>query len=53
MFNDIYVQGMKNTFNNVLNTFYTWLRGDRHMVKDHSDSERKPTATTTWDTFFD
>ena len=27
-------------FNNTLNTFYLWLYGVRHMVKDHSDSER-------------
>ena len=27
-------------FNEALNTFYSWLYGIRHMVKDHSDSER-------------
>ena len=27
-------------FNNALNTFYLWLYGVRHIVKDHSDSER-------------
>ena len=27
-------------FNNALNTFYSWLHGVRHMIKDHSDSER-------------
>ena len=27
-------------FNNILNTFYLWLYGVRHMVKNHSDSER-------------
>ena len=27
-------------FNNALNTFYLWLYGVRHMVKDHSDSMR-------------
>ena len=27
-------------FNNALNTFYLWLNGVRHMVKDHSDSEK-------------
>ena len=27
-------------FNNALNTFYLRLYGVRHMVKDHSDSER-------------
>ena len=26
-------------FNDALNTFYLWLYGVRHMVKDHSDSE--------------
>ena len=28
------------SFNDALNTFYLWLYGIRHMVKDHSDSER-------------
>ena len=27
-------------FNDALNTFYLQLYGIRHMVKDHSDSER-------------
>ena len=27
-------------FNDTLNTFIVWLYGIRHMVKDHSDSER-------------
>ena len=27
-------------FNDTLNTFYLQLYGVRHMVKDHSDSER-------------
>ena len=27
-------------FMDALNTFYLWLYGVRHMVKDHSDSER-------------
>ena len=27
-------------FNDALNTFYSWLYGIRHMVKDHTDSER-------------
>ena len=27
-------------FNDAPNTFYLWLYGVRHMVKDHSDSER-------------
>ena len=39
-------------FNDALNTFYLRLYGVRHMVKDHSDSERKPAATT-WATLFD
>ena len=34
-------------FNDVLNTFYLWLYGIGHMVKDHSDSDdRKPAAAT-------
>ena len=28
-------------FNDALNTFYLWLYRIRHMVKDHSDSERR------------
>ena len=28
-------------FNNTLNTFYLRLYGVRHMVKDHSDIERR------------
>ena len=27
-------------FNGALNTFYLWLYGVRHMIKDHSNSER-------------
>ena len=27
-------------FNDALNTFFLWLYGVGHMVKDHSDSER-------------
>ena len=27
-------------FNDALNTFYLWLYGITHMVKDHSDSKR-------------
>ena len=27
-------------FNDTLNTFYLWLYGIGHMVKNHSDSER-------------
>ena len=39
-------------FNDALNTFYLRLYGVRHMVNDHSDSERKP-ASATWATLFD
>ena len=39
-------------FNNTLNTFYLRLYGIGHMVKDHSDSERKPSAAT-WATLSD
>ena len=39
-------------FNNALNTFYLLLYGVGHMVKYHSDSERKPAAAT-WSTLFD
>ena len=37
------LQGRKEgnvLFNDALNTFYLRLYGVRHMVKDHSDSER-------------
>ena len=27
-------------FNDALNTFYLWLYGVRHIVKDHSEGER-------------
>ena len=30
-------------FNDTLNTFYLWLYGVTHMVKDHSDSKREET----------
>ena len=33
-------------FNDTLNTFYLQLYGVGHMVKDHSDSEKKPAAAT-------
>ena len=32
-------------FNDALNTFYLRLYGVRHMVKDHSDSEKGNAAT--------
>ena len=31
-------------FNDALNTFYLLIYGVRHMVKDHSDSEREETC---------
>ena len=39
-------------FNDTLNTFYLRLYGVGHMVKYHSDSERKPAAAT-WATLSD
>ena len=33
-------------FNIALNTFYFMLYGVRHMVKNHTDSEKKHAATT-------
>ena len=33
-------KGRNVLFKDALNTFYWWLYGIRHMVKDHSDSER-------------
>ena len=35
-----YRTGRNVLFNDALNTFYLWLYGVRHMVKDHSDSEK-------------
>ena len=40
-------------FTDTLNTFYLRLCGVRHMVKDHSDSERGNTAAATWATHSD
>ena len=54
MFANMYVSSFKNEyqialkargernylFNDTLNTFYLRLYGIRHMVKDHSDSEK-------------
>ena len=34
------VSEVRNILFNDLNTFYVWLYGVGHMVKDHSDSER-------------
>ena len=39
-------------FNDAFNTFYLRLYGVGHMVNDHSDSDRKPTAAT-WATLID
>ena len=39
-------------FKDALNTFYLRLYGIRHMVKGHSDSEKKPTVAT-WATLYD
>ena len=40
-------------FNDALNTFYLRLYGVRHMVEDHSDSERGKPASATWATLSD
>ena len=40
---NVFCRGRKEgnvLFNDALNTFYLRLYGVRHMVKDHSDSER-------------
>ena len=43
----IYERKGNIVFNDTFNTFYLRLYGVRHMVKDHSDSERaKPAAAT-------
>ena len=34
-------EGRKYLYYDTLNTFYLRLYGIRHMVEDHSDSERK------------
>ena len=46
------MEGRKCFFNDALNTFYLRLCGVGHMVKYHSDSERKPAAAT-WATLSD
>ena len=38
----------KVLFNNALNTFYLWLYGIKHMVKDHSYSERANLLLPHW-----
>ena len=43
----------KVLFNDALNTFYLRLHGVRHMVKDHSDSERGIPAAATCATLSD
>ena len=49
-----YLQEKKRNvlFNDTLTTFYLRLYGVGHMVKDHSDSKRKPAAAT-WATLSD
>ena len=39
-FNSLYSRERNVLFNDVLNSFYLRLYGIRHMVKDHSDSEK-------------
>ena len=39
-------EGIFFLFNDTLNTFCLRLYGIRHIVKDHSDCERKPTWAT-------
>ena len=39
-------RGRNVLFNDTLDTFYLQLYVVGHMVKDHSDSERKPAAAT-------
>ena len=50
----VLIKGRKEMFlfNDALNTFYLRLCGVGHMVKYHSDSERKPSAAT-WATLSD
>ena len=38
----------REKINDTLNRIYLWLYGIGHMGKDHSNNERKPTATTSW-----
>ena len=40
IFNDIGRKEGNVLFNDALSTFYLWLYGVGHMIKDHSDSER-------------
>ena len=43
-------KGENAFFDDTLNTFYLWLYGDRPMVKDYSERERKSDAATIWAT---
>ena len=36
-------KGRNILFNDMLNTFYIWLHGVRHVVKVHSDREKEGT----------
>ena len=50
--NSVYTEGRKEggvLFNDALNILYLRLYGVGHMVKYHSDSEKKPAAAT-WPT---
>ena len=38
-------------FNDALNTFYLLIYGVRHMVKEHTDSDRGKPAAATWAIF--
>ena len=52
---NVQVEGRKEgnvLFNDALNTFLIQLYDVGHMVKDHSYSKRKLTATTTWATVY-
>ena len=40
-------------FDDALHTFYLRLYGVRHMVKNHSDSEKGKPAVATWATLSD
>ena len=43
-------EGKKKMFYLTTHSMHLYLHGIRHMVKDHSYSERKPAAVTTWAT---
>ena len=36
------------SYNDALNTFYLWLYGVGHMMKDHSNSKRKHAIAISW-----